>query len=715
MVASCPSCSAEVAVDARFCSSCGEALLLSRQSPFSQLRNETRDDELRPVTVLFADVVGSTSLGERLAPDEVKALVGECVNRMSRAVEEYGGTVQAYMGDGICALFGVPAAHEDDPERAGRAAMRILDVVGEYARDIENAWGISDFNVRVGVNSGQAAVGLVGAGDPQEVALGDTTNVAARLQSATAPGTIAIGEATVERLSAWFVLEPLGDLQLKGREAPVRAWRLVSARGSREAELGPLVGRERELELIEEAVDELKAGRGRILLLVGEAGIGKTRLLRELNVRVGDAAAWIEGHCFSYAGDLLYGPFVEMLRTWAGVEEGEAEIAVRTRLRARLGALLGPQVDSVLPDLGRLLALRLEPHGEEGLGASPEVLSEQVRQAYCRWVEALAAERPLTLALEDLHWADPSTRQLAEDLLDLTDRAPILLAVTLAPELESEAWRFRLHVLGEFAHRAAEVELEPLAETAVEQLLSILHPAELPEEARREIIARAEGNPLYLRVFARAFEEGADLAPRRSWTLAAGRSPPLPAALESVVTARIDRLPKDARRLAQVAAVIGRSFPARVLERVSSSDDDAAPIPALLRADIITELRRYPELEYTFTHGLLQQAALSTLTPARQRELYGRVAAEFEDLFAPSLDNYLEQLAFYYARSEQLHKALIYLERAGERALALGSREHAASLWERARKVATSLGDDDAASRIIKRLEEVQAPAPPGP
>ncbi len=664
--------------------------------------------------MLFADVVGSTSLGERLAPDEVKALVGECVNRMSRAVEEYGGTVQAYMGDGICALFGVPAAHEDDPERAGRAAMRILDVVGEYARDIENAWEISDFNVRVGINSGQAAVGLVGAGDPQEVALGDATNVAARLQSATAPGTIAIGEATVERLSAWFVLESLGDLQLKGRDAPVRAWRLVSARGSREAELGPLVGRERELELIEETVGELKAGRGRILLLVGEAGIGKTRLLRELNARVGEAAAWIEGHCFSYAGDLLYGPFVEMLRTWAGVEEGEAEIAVRTRLRARVGALLGPEVDSVLPDLGRLLALRLEPHGEEGVEASPEVLSERVRQAYCRWVESLATERPLALALEDLHWADSSTRQLAEDLLDLTDRAPILLAITLAPEHGSEAWRFRLRVLGEFAHRASEVELEALDEPAVEQLLSILHSGELPEQARREIIARAEGNPLYLRVFVRALEEGGDLAPRRAWTLAAGRSPLLPPALESVVTARIDRLPRDARRLAQVAAVIGRSFPARVLERVSSSDD-AAPIPALLRADIITELRRYPELEYTFTHGLLQQAALSTLTPARQRELYGRVAAAFENLFAPSLDNYLEQLAFYYARSDQLHKALLYLERAGGRALALGSKERAASLWARARKVATSLGDDGAASRVTRRLEEVRAPVPPGP
>src|SRR5207302_10272852 len=184
-------------------------------------------DELRPVTVLFADVVGSTALGERLSPDEVKALIGECVSRMSAAVEEFGGTIQAYMGDGICAYFGVPAAHEDDPERAARAALRILEVVGQYALDIQQAWAISDFNVRVGINSGQTAVGQVGAADRQTVALGDTTNVAARLQSAAQPGTIVVGERAAHRLRDRFTLEPLGEVAVKGRSEPVASWRLV--------------------------------------------------------------------------------------------------------------------------------------------------------------------------------------------------------------------------------------------------------------------------------------------------------------------------------------------------------------------------------------------------------------------------------------------------------------------------------------------------------
>ena len=207
------------------------------------------EDELRPVTALFADIVGSTSLGERLTPAEVKMVVGECVSRMSRAVEQFGGTVHAYMGDGIAAFFGVPTAHEDDAERAARAGLRILDVVRAYAAEVEAAWGISDFSARVGINTGETAVGLVGAADPQAVVLGDTPNVAARLQSYTNPGTIAVGEATARALLQRFVLEPLGEVSVKGRVKPVEAWRLVSSQSATQASAPttPLVGREAEV------------------------------------------------------------------------------------------------------------------------------------------------------------------------------------------------------------------------------------------------------------------------------------------------------------------------------------------------------------------------------------------------------------------------------------------------------------------------------------
>jgi class 3 adenylate cyclase/predicted ATPase len=669
----------------------------------------SRSDEVRPVTALFADVVGSTALGERLTPDEVKALVGECVNRMSRAVEEFGGFVQAYMGDGICAFFGVPVAHEDDPERAARAALRILGIVGEYARDVEAAWGISGFNVRVGVNSGRAAVGTVGSADPQPVAVGDATNVAARLQSAAEPGTIVIGDATGRYLTNRFRLEALGKIPVKGRDDAVAAWRLVAAVEKPPPAPGSLVGRDAELERLRSLLHELESGRGQVALIVGEAGIGKTRLLVELRSMAGDRTTWLERHCPSYGGELLYWPFAEILRSWLGVEDGEAEIAVRTKARAKLGTLLGPQLDDVLPALGRLLSVKLEPELEARVrDLPPDALAAEVHRAYRTWVEALARRGPLVLAIEDVHWADRSTRELAEDLLEVTDRAPFLLVATSRRDPTSEGWALRLRVQADYAHRTCELVLGPLTEEAAVEYLELLRPG-LDDDARREIVARAEGNPLYLEELLRTLLEEGGLERRKTWTLTVRATELLPPALGHLLVARIDRLPEKARRLAQVASVVGRTFPVRVLERVAESEDLQADLAALFRAEIIRELRRYPELECSFRHGLLQDAALSTLTAPRLQELHGRVAAAFEELFAGAIDDYLELVAHHYARSQNFPKALDYLERAGDKAAGLDAGAQAAELWTRARKVAARMGDDVADQRLLERLAVLEA------
>ncbi len=624
-------------------------------------------DEIRPITALFADVVGSTALGERLGPDEVKALVGECVTRMSRAVEEFGGTVQAYMGDGICAYFGVPAAHEDDEERAARAALRILQVVAEYRRDIEAGWGISGFNVRVGINAGQVAVGLVGGADPQEVALGDTTNVAARLQSAADPGTVAVGAAAARRLARSFELHPLGPIAVKGRAEPVRAFRLGDPKAEPEQEpASVLVGRDAERAWLGTVLEELVAGRGQVLLVSGAAGIGKSRMLAELEIMAADRVTWLEGRCLSYGGDLLYWPFVEMLRRWLEVDEGEPEVAVRTRLRARLSVLL------------------------------------------------LAQDRPVAVALDDLHWADPSTRELAEDLLQLTDQAPVLLVGAFRPDPASEGWKLRLKVLTDYFHRASELPLRPLTPAASKQLLAALVPAGMLEEAtKQEIVARAEGNPLYLQELLRAVIEGAGGDRERTWTLPATGSGMLPASLESLFISRIDRLPPGARRLAQAAAVAGRTFPVRVVARILGRDDVSADLGALLRSEIVRETRRYPELECSFQHGLLQDAALSTLTPAHRRVLYGRTAHAYEEAYANSLEDRLELLALYYYRSDDPGRALDYLERAAARALELDARALAIQLLRRALKVSDRTGDEAARARVEAELERLGAAAGP--
>jgi predicted ATPase/class 3 adenylate cyclase len=669
---------------------------------------------MRPITALFADIVGSTGLGERLGPDEVKALVGEFVTRMSKAVEEYGGIVQAYMGDGICAYFGVPTAHEDDPERAARAALRIVGVASGYAAEVESAWGIQGFNVRVGLNSGPAAVGMVGGEDAQTVALGDTTNVAARLQSAAEPGTIALGPGSASRLSSLFVLEPLGELAVKGRNEGVLASRLVGPRPSSEPRPAtPLVGREREIGLLEASVRDLEAGHGHALLIVGEAGLGKTRMLEELRVRTAEVSTWLEGRCASYGAEAPYGPFADVLRTWIGADEGDAELVVRTKLRARGGALLGSAIDQLLPSLGLLLSVRLEPDQErELLSLSADELASRQRDAYLTWAEAVAAKRPLVVAIDDLHWANHTTRELAERLLDLTDRSAFILATALRPDPGSEAWAFRLRAQAEYPHRTEEVALAPLTSEAARSLIdAFVPPGLLGDAVRDELVAKAEGNPLYVEELVRALLESGGGDRRRTWTITPGAAADLPPALEALLVSRIDRLDPGPRRLAQVAAVVGREFPVSVATAVAESDDPVGDVAALLRAEIVRELRRFPELECTFRHGLVQEAALSTLTPTALREMYGRIGHAMEDRFVDQIDERLEQIAFYFYRSDEPEIALGYLERAAERAAGLEAFERATSLWTRARRLAGRLEDQEAATRADERLAELASRA----
>ena len=669
-----------------------------------------RGDEMRPITALFADIVGSTALGERLGPDEVKALVGECVTRMSRAVEEFGGVIQAYMGDGICAYFGIPAAHEDDPERAARAALRIIGVASGYAAEVEQAWGIQGFNIRVGVNSGPAAVGVVGAEDAQTVALGDTTNVAARLQSAAEPGAIAIGPGTASRLAERFVLEPLGEVTVKGRSEPVSASRLVGPRPVAEPPPGTsLFGRDAELAQLEEANADLRAGRGQVLLVVGDAGLGKTRMLAELRALSGEDVTWLDGRCLSYGAGSPYGPFVELLRTWLGVEEGDAELAVRTKLRARAGPLLGGAADGTLPYLGLLLSIRIDPDLErELLSLSADELSARIQDAFVTWAEALSAARPLVLAVDDLQWSDATTRQLAERLLAVTDRSALMLAVALRPDTDSEGWAFRLAAQTGFAHRVIEMPLRPLSPAASGELIEALVPPGLiSDPIKQELVVKAEGNPLYVEELLRALlEAGGDR--RRTWTITPTTAAELPPALEGLLVARIDRLEQGARRFAQVAAVVGREFPVAVVAEVAGGGTTDADVAELLRADIVRELRRFPELECTFRHGLLQEVALSTLTPLSQRELYGRVGHAMEARLADQGDDRLEQLAFYFYRSDETAKALEYLDQAAEHALAVEALGRAEALWTRAQRLAERIDDRSKMEDIKGRLRWVR-------
>src|SRR4029453_15275522 len=364
------------------------------------------------------------------------------------------------------------------------------------------------------------------------VALGDTTNVAARLQAAAEPGTIAVGDGTAKRLGNAFSFQSLGDVSVKGRADPVAAWRLVASRQEDEpAERTPLAGREAEMTRLNQMLDELTAGRGQILLVSGEAGMGKTRMLAEMRASASDRVTWLEARCRAFGAPaswefgpvaLLSPPFRQLLLRGLGVEEEEPEVAVRMKLRAKLGALLGSRLSEALPFLARFLAVKLDPEGEAKVGSlAPEALAEATREAYRTWITALAANRPVVLAVDDFHWAAPAAREMAESLLPLPDRAPVLVVAAFRPDPASEAWRLRLRVLADYAHRAAELPLPPLDPDASGLLVEHLVPAgdSIDEATKADVVARAEGNPLYLEELLRAMVEAGALQRRRSWSL----------------------------------------------------------------------------------------------------------------------------------------------------------------------------------------------------
>ena len=604
--------------------------------------------------------------------------------------------------------------HEDDPERAARAGLAIVRSMDEYAQEVLSRWEIDDFSVRVGINTGRVAVGVVGAAEPRAVSVGDATNVAARLQSVAEPGTIAVGDATARALLDRYVLDPLGEISVKGRERAVSAWRLVGENDVVPVrQPTPLVDRTEELGRLREVLDELDAGRGRVVLLVGDAGIGKTRLLSELAVLATPRATWLEGQCRSFGTERVYDPFIRMLRAWSGATDGGLDTSARATLRAKL-ELLDADTGADVPYLARLLGLRSNPGEDDPLDqVGPDRLGADLRRSYVRWVESIGRRGALVVALDDLHFADTSTCALFETLLELTDHIPLLLVGVMRPNPGSPGWALRVKIHAEFAHRAVELALGPLTEEHARTLLEQLpRSADVDASSRALIVTAAEGNPLYLEELLTGFADGAAEKRGDTWAPTATRHGLLTPTLEHLMVSQIDRLGPSARQLAQVAAVIGRIFPRRVLEHVAADRDLTEELTELLRAEIIREARRYPEAEYAFRHGLLREATLSTMTPPARRALYGAVAEAIETLYAGSLDDHLEVLAEYFRRSDDLPKAREYLERAAGRALALAAPGDARALLQAALNVSRELGGDQAEiDRLQAKIDDPRSAA----
>lgn len=606
----CPNCRKTVPANARFCKNCGFNLAgatarpapVTQSEPLNALRRgapkhvaakilaerDRMQGERKLVTALFADIVASTEMAEHMDPEDWRDLVSGAHERVSQAVYRYEGTIAQLLGDGVLAFFGAPLAHEDDPERAIHAALDIMSRIETFAVELKKGGRVSEFRMRIGINTGLVVVGNIGSDLHMEyLAIGDTVNLAARMQSAAEPGTILVTENSYRLASSLFDFEDGGKISVKGKGEPIQVYRVIGERKGAVRVRGiaglqsPLVGRQRELSTLMQITSDIRAGRGSIVALVAEAGLGKSRLIAEwrkasLDQASGQPLAWVVGRCVSYGTSIAHYLSTDILRSLIRDSPGSSEEETRSALWRVTQDSLGPDMKEVYPYLGHLLGLKLE---EEMLARvkylDGPALQARYISAYRRLFQAMASKTPTVVVCEDVHWADPSSVELGTHIVPIAAQAPVVFVFVTRADKEAAGWK-----LISQAHEVAgvgtiELHLAPLTDTESNALVTNLLQVEaLPENLRTLILAKAEGNPFFVEEVLRMLIDRGGIANRDGqWTVTREiQNIEIPDTLQGVLAARIDRLSDEAKRTLQIAAVIGRKFQVRVLEQVLQAE-----------------------------------------------------------------------------------------------------------------------------------------------
>jgi class 3 adenylate cyclase len=611
--APCPRCGTHNPLAAKFCKNCGQSLgeqTPARGAPAGQAQGgpeagaEARQARLaasapaalvakmkaaahmagerRIVTALFADVVGSTSLAEQMDPEDWTAVMNRAFDLLTPAIYRYEGSIARLMGDALLAFFGAPVAHEDDPVRAVRAALDLLAQAGEYAAELRRTHGI-DFGLRVGLNTGHVVVGEVGSNLAYEyTAMGDAVNLAARLQTAARPMTALIGESTYRFVEPLFDCADLGEISIKGKAEPVRVYEvkgLKAVPGNIRGLVGlesPLVGRDDELARLVQLSRATRAGLGRAALVIGEPGIGKSRLVAEWKSRSQDGGLkWAAGRCLSYGQSMPYHLVVDLLRNLLGLAGSAGEAETGAALLKLCQDHFGDRAMEYYPYLGHLLGLDLDEKSREPVtGLDPKAIQGRYVECLRGLLKSIAKQTPLVLALDDIHQADPSSIELIIKLVSLTAEAPLLLCCASRPEREAPGWKLVTAMREMLGAGLTEFQLRALTEDESRRLVSELLKVEvLPDDIREIVFEKTEGNPLFVEEIIRMLVDRNFLVKQDGrWTTTGGlASADVPDNLQGLLLARIDRLPEDVRRTLRVASVIGRQFSLRVLEEVLSA------------------------------------------------------------------------------------------------------------------------------------------------
>jgi class 3 adenylate cyclase/tetratricopeptide (TPR) repeat protein len=677
-VLTCSSCGRENPDGFEFCGYC-RSLLGAREIPSTEVR--------KTVTVVFCDVTGSTSLGEQLDPESMRRVMSRFFEEMKTVLERHGGTVEKFIGDAVMAVFGIPSVHEDDALRAVRAAADMRDALRTLNKELERDRGVTIAS-RIGVNTGEVV-----AGDPtaaQALVTGDAVNVAARLEQAAAPGEILIGENTLRLVPDAVVAEAVEPLKLKGKAAPVAAYRLThvapGAAGVARHLDAPMIGRERELQMLRDCFDgAVRERRCRLATVLGAAGVGKSRLTEEFVAGTSSEALVLRGQCLSYGDGITYWPIVEMVTAVAGLNETDDPDQVRGKIGALFGA--APDTDIGAERLAQFL-------GVAGATAAPEETHWAVRKLF----EALAADRPLIAVFEDIHWAEPALLDLIEHVTERSRSAPILLLSTARPELLDEG-----AASGGGEIDATSVLLEPLSgEESAEMIANLLGQRETASAIER-IVEAAEGNPLFVeQMVAMLIDDGILRKRGEGWEVSGDLAAvPLPPTITGLLEARLDRLSPSERAVIERASVEGRVFHWGSITALSSDlsrGDVSRHLRALVRRDLIgpDEGIFGGSEAFRFRHALIRDAAYERMPKEIRAELHERHAAWLGEVAGEHAVEFEEVLAYHLEQAYRLRSELGPIDDRG-RELA----GEAARRFESSGRRAIARGDMRAASTLL--------------
>ena len=646
--------------------------------------------ERRVVTMLFCDLKGSTAAAEQLDPEDWTEIMNGAFTHMIKPVYRYEGTIARLMGDALLAFFGAPIAHEDDPRRAILAGLDIVEAIKPYREQIQERYHV-DFDVRIGINTGLVVVGAVGSDLRVEYsALGDAINLAARMEQAAQPGTVQVAHDTYKLVKNLFEFRSLGGVAVKGKSEPVLAYQVIGRKFESIPTRGieglhaPMVGREGELLALREVMSGLRQGLGRIVLILGEAGLGKTRLISEAH-EVFHAlgypqAAWVETISLSYETNQAYGLFQRLIRRMSGIDYNDPPAV----LREKLGALLQDQDKTrhtrALRVFEALFGLETET---QALPMDDETFKRELYEAMVLWWKSRFTLQPAVLVFDDMHWCDAASAELLRQLLPLTGEIPLVLLFAMRAERNAPAWQIKSTADEEYNHRYTELTLRPLSDAEGNELVDRLldHP-DLPPGLRTGILEKSGGNPFFIEEVVRtlidngiliAEEKGVNGQTRRLWrATSASADFAIPDNLQSLLSARMDRLEESTRGTLQLASVIGRSFYHRVLQAVDEASHELDKhLGTLLRMDLIREAARVPEIEYAFRNPLTQEAVYKTILIKRRRAFHRRVGEVMESIYADRLDGLYGLLAYHFTLANEREKAIQYYRKAAHQAVRL--------------------------------------------